>query len=146
MQELIVKNILRQFRIGKRYNGYDYIVHAIGLAFFDERFMSCVTKVLYITIAQNYGTSSLCVEKSIRKVIETIWENDENKILIEKLFGSTYVHNKPSNKEFLWLLYEYIDSFNLIGEIFNFTENLCPISQDTCDVYINIVNTLRNMS
>ena len=55
MQELIVKNILRQFRIGKRYNGYDYIVHAIGLAFFDERFMNCVTKVLYITIAQNYG-------------------------------------------------------------------------------------------
>lgn len=101
MQELIVKNILRQFRIGKRYNGYDYIVHAIELAFFDERFMNCVTKVLYITIAENYETSSLCVEKSIRKVIEVIWENDENKILIEKLFGSTYIFKKPSNKEFL---------------------------------------------
>ena len=83
IHELIVKNILRQLRLGRRYSGYDYIVHALGLMFFEKEFISCMSKVLYLTIARYFKTSSMCVEKNIRNAIDAIWKNEENKILIE---------------------------------------------------------------
>lgn len=145
MYELIVKNILRKFGVGKRYSGYDYIVHAIGLMCFDERFFTCVTKVLYITIAKNFNTSNTCVEKNIRSVINIIWDNPNNKDLIEKYFGLIYTYTKPSNKEFLGLLYEYVKSYDILEEIFHIDKITCPISNEVCDVYSSIVDALRNL-
>ena len=144
-QELIVKNILRQFKINKKYRGYDYIIHAVGLMFFNERFIDCMTKVLYITIGQNFETNSVCVERNIRKVIEVIWDNTENIELIEKYFGASYIYYKPSNREFLCLLYDYVESYNLVIEIFDLKESTCPISQSPCSICMNIVNCFRNM-
>ena len=144
--ELITRNILRQFGIGKRYNGYDYIIHAIGLSFFDERFLNCVTKVLYITIGENYDTSSICVERNIRKVIQIIWDNPDNVTLIEKIFGVMYTYTKPTNKEFLGLLYEYVKSYNIIEEILKINKIICPVSKEVCSVYVNIVDQLRSLS
>lgn len=143
--ELIVKNVLRQLGIGKRYSGYDYIIHTIGLMLFDERFFSCITKILYATVAENYNTSSLCVEKNIRKVIQTIWDNPNNKDLIERFFSSSYIHIKPSNKEFLGLLYEYAKSYNVLEEIFHINKITCPISKQTCCVYERMIDVLRNL-
>lgn len=143
--ELIAKNVLRQLGIGKCYSGYDYIIHTIGLMFFDERFFSCVTKILYATVAENYNTSSLCVEKNIRKVIQIIWDNPNNKELIEKFFGSSYIHIKPSNKEFLGLLYEYAKSYRVLEEIFHMNKFTCPISKETCIVYERMIDVLRNL-
>jgi len=145
MYELIARNILRQFRIGKCYSGYEYVVHAIELMCFDERFSTCLTKVLYITIAENYKTSSLCVEKNIRRVIQVIWDNPDNEELIRKYFGVIYMHTKPSNKEFLGLLYEYVKSYNLLENIFRIDKIMCPISREACGVYANLVDTLRNL-
>ena len=144
MYEMIVRNILRKLGVGRCYSGYDYIVHATGLMFFDERFFSCITKILYATVAENCDTSSLCIEKSIRKVIQVIWEDSDNKELIERFFGSRYIHIKPSNKEFLGLLYDYAKSYNILEEIFHVDKIICPISEDICNVCANIVDTLRN--
>lgn len=146
INELIVKNILRQLRLGRRYSGYDYIVFALGLMFFKKDFITCMSKVLYLTIAQSHNTSAMCVEKNIRNAIDVIWKNEENKILIEKYFGSAYVNNRPSNKEFLCLLYEYVESYDLVMEIFDLTESICPTSQSPCGIYTHIVNYLRGMS
>ena len=144
--ELITKNILHQFGINKTYSGYDYIVHAIGLIFYDERFFSVITKVLYITIAENYNTSNVCVEKNIRNVINVIWYNlDKNKHLIKKYFGVAYVYKKPSNKEFLGLLYEYIRTYQIVDELLQTTKITCPISNKTCFAYTEIVDKLINL-
>ena len=143
--ELIAKNILRQFGIGKCYSGYDYIVHAIGLMCFDERFFTCITKILYATIAENYNTSASCVEKNIRKVIQIIWSNPDNRDLIRRFFGSSYIHMKPSNKEFLGLLYEYTKSYNILEELIHITKTSCPFSKETCRVYENIIEALRRL-
>lgn len=145
MYELIVRNVLRQFGIGRCYSGYDYIVHATGLMFFDERFFSCITKILYATVAENCDTSSTCVEKNIRKVIQIIWDNPNNKELIERFFGFTYVYTKPSNKEFLGLLYDYAKSYNIFEEVFHIDKIICPISKDICSVCVNMVDTIRNL-
>lgn len=144
MYELIVRNILRQLGISKAYSGYDYIDHAVGLIFFDEKFFTCVTKILYITVAENFNTSSLCVEKNIRRVIRVIWNNPNNKDLLERFFGSTYTYTKPSNKEFLGLLYDYAKSYNILEEIFHIDKITCPISKDICSICTNLIDVLRN--
>ena len=143
--ELIVRNMLHQLGIGKTYRGYDYIFHAVGLICYDERFLSSVTKILYITIAQNYNTSGICVERNIRNVIHVIWENPKNKELISKFFGEAYVYAKPSNKEFLGLLYEYVKSYDLLKEIFHSKKTTCPFTEDVCSVYNEIIDTLMNI-
>lgn len=143
--ELIARKVLRQFKIGKCYSGYDYIIHAIGLMFFDERFFHCLTKVLYATIAENYNTSPSCVEKNIRKVIQTIWNNPNNEELIKIFFGPHYIHIKPSNKEFLGLLYEYAKSCNILEELFCVNKFACPISHESCGVYESIIELLSKL-
>ena len=105
------KSILHKLGIGKSYSGYNYILYAVELIAEDESVLSIITKSLYIDIAKEFHTSDTCVERNIRKVIEVIWKKSKtNKTLILKIFGSQYEVYKPSNKEFLELLYEYIKS------------------------------------
>lgn len=144
--EIITKNILKQLGISKTYSGYEYLAHAIGLIFFDERFYTTVTKELYITVAQNCNTSAICVEKNIRNVINTIWANlDNNKDFIVSFFGTCYLRRKPTNKEFIGLIYEYIKLYFSIEEILKKSKIACPISKCTCCVYTEIIGELINL-
>ena len=143
--EFTIKSILHQFGIGKSYKGYDYIVYAIHMILRDESLLQCVTKTLYIDIAKANHTSSDCVERDIRKVIEIIWKhNQENRLLIISIFGLRYSSVKPSNKAFLHLLYEYVKSYNLLEELFHVEKIICPISQEVCTAYNEIVEKLTN--
>ena len=142
--EFTVKNILHQLGIGKSYKGYDYILHAMNMLLRDESLLDCVTKVLYMDIAEAYHTSSTCVERNIRKVIEVIWNrNRENMELIISIFGIRHLSTKPSNKEFLDLLYEYIRSYNLLDELLHIDKVICPISKEVCDAYSNLFKNLK---
>lgn len=142
--EFTVKNILHQLGIGKSYKGYDYILHAMNMLLRDESLLDCVTKVLYMDIAEEYHTSSTCVERNIRKVIEVIWNrNQENMELIISIFGLRHLSTKPSNKEFLDLLYEYIKSYNLLDELLHIDKVICPISKEVCDAYSKLFKNLK---
>ena len=144
--EFAVKSILHQLGIGKSYKGYDYIVYAIHMLLLDESLLQCVTKSLYIDIARAYHTSSICVERDIRKVIEIIWKhNQENRLLIISIFGLKYSLAKPSNKAFLDLLYEYVKSYNLLNELFHVEKIVCPISKDVCNAYKELVEKITNL-
>ena len=143
----ITKSVLHQLGIGKTYSGYDYILRSIDLIMLNEEVLSNVTKILYIDIAKEYHTSQTCVERNIRKVIEVIWKHaDENRLKIQHIFGEKYLTNKPSNKEFLELLYEYIilqDTLkkNLISKAF-----ICPLSKSTCNAFDEILKILIEMN
>jgi len=140
------KSVLRQLGIGKSYSGYDYILYAIELIEQDESILTGITKILYIDIAREFHTSDTCVERNIRKVIEVIWKYSEtNNLLILKIFGSQFETNKPSNKEFLELLYEYVKSHNLLYNLLYVDKMICPISNDTCIAYTKIIETLIDL-
>lgn len=143
---LTAKNVLHQLGIGKTYSGYDYILHGLNLILQDENLLNCVTKTLYIDISKEYQTSSTCVERNIRKVIEVIWKNNqENKRLIVGIFGTRYLKTKPSNKEFLELLYEYVKSRTLLQKLYNADKIICPISNQVCVAYHQIIEQLMNL-
>lgn len=138
------KSLLHQLGIRKSYSGYSYILYAIELIRQDESVLSGITKVLYIDIAKEFHTSDTCVERNIRKVIEVIWKHSEiNRPLIIKIFGNKFGVNKPSNKDFLELLYEYVKSHDLIYKILHTDRIICPISKDICVAYAEIIENLK---
>ena len=141
---LTTKSILHQLGIGKSYSGYNYILYALELIEQDESVLTGITKVLYIDIAREFHTSDTCVERNIRKVIEVIWKHSEtNKSLIIKIFGNKSGVNKPSNKDFLELLYEYVKSHDLLYKILHTDKVICPVSKDVCVAYAKIIENLR---
>lgn len=143
---LTTKNVLHQLGIGKSYSGYNYILYALELIGQDESVLTGITKVLYIDIAREFHTSDTCVERNIRKVIEVIWKHSEtNKSLIIKIFGKKFGVNKPSNKDFLELLYEYVKSHDLLYKILHTEKVICPISKDVCIAYTKIIENLKTL-
>lgn len=145
-ERLTTKSVLHNLGIGKSYSGYDYILYAIELIGQDESVLAGITKILYIDIAREFHTSDTCVERNIRKVIEVIWKHSEtNNLLILKIFGSKFGVSKPSNKEFLELLYEYVKSHDRIHKILLADKFICPISKDVCIAYSKIIESLINL-
>ena len=69
--------------------GYDYIVYGLLLMEEDPHCISCITKFLYIDIANHYGTTWKCVEKNIR-----------NSILYMGLFQRPYAQKSLRQKQF----------------------------------------------
>jgi len=143
LYEDTTKSVLHQLGIGKSYKGYDYILCGIRLISQDESLLHCITKVLYIDIAKEHHTSGTCVEKNMRTIIEVIWRNtQENQQLILNIFGTRYASTKPSNKEFLELLYEYVKSYNILKKAFLVNEVICPITQEVCAAYNELLKKL----
>jgi len=144
--KITTKSVLHQLGISKSYSGYDYILYAFELIEQDENVLTGITKILYIEIAREFHTSHTCVERNIRKVIEVIWKNQQsNHALLLKIFGSHFLESKPSNKEFLELLYAYIQSNNLFEKILHKDNFICPISKDVCIAYTKLVEKLINL-
>lgn len=137
---LITKSILHQLGIGKTYSGYDYILRSIELIMVNEDVLTNVTKILYIDVAKEYHTSQTCVERNIRKVIEVIWNHaNENSERIQRIFGEKHLEHKPSNKEFLELLYEYIKLQDTLKQAILSKPFICPISNTVCNAFDEIL-------
>ncbi len=144
--KLITKSVLHQLGIGKSYSGYDYILNSIDLIMHNENTLNNVTKVLYIDVAKEHHTSHTCVERNIRKVIEVIWNHaEENSSLIVKIFGNKFLVHKPSNKEFLELLYEYIKLQASLKRILMSKHFICPLSNKTCVAFNDILDKLIHL-
>lgn len=144
--DLITKNVLHQLGIGKSYSGYNYVLYAIDLIMHNENILNSVTKALYIDVAKEYHTSKTCVERNIRKVIEVMWSHaEENRALIQKIFGDQYLLHKPSNKEFLELLYEYIKLQETLRRAFLSHQIICPFSNKTCGALDEILEKLIHL-
>ena len=145
-ERFTINSILHQLGIGKSYSGYKYILYAIQLIEQDESVLTGITKILYIDIAREFRTSDTCVERNIRKVIEVIWKRSKtNHFLILKIFGSKFCTNKPSNREFLELLYNYIKSCDVLHNLLCSNKIVCPVSHDVCVAYSKIIENLINL-
>lgn len=142
-----ILDILYNLGIRKMYKGCEYILTGIYFISENENDFSPVTKILYVEIAKKHDTSSLCVEKNIRIVIELIWKQRENVLLMHQIFGSYFLLKRPSNLEFLTSLYEYVKGtaafpntpFPQTPPAFH-----CPISGNECEFCTEfIANVLK---
>ena len=101
--------LLSELGLPLHYRGYQFFRDALVLALEDEEYLFGVTKNLYPTIAKMHRSTAARVERSMRHAIEAAWQNEDG-ALRQRLSGS---ENKPSNREFLTLLYKWISEKRL---------------------------------
>ncbi|MBQ9382613.1 MAG: sporulation transcription factor Spo0A [Ruminiclostridium sp.] len=103
--EYVVTDMIHRIGIPAHIKGYHYLRCAIILSIGDSEMINSVTKLLYPTVAQKYGTTASRVERAIRHAIEIAWDRGDIDVLNE-LFGYT-IHTsrgKPTNSEFIALI------------------------------------------
>ncbi len=133
--------LLSQLGIHKKYKGYEYIISSINYIHRNEKNFTPVTKILYVEIAKEHNTSSLCIEKDMRTVIKSIWAKEDNHEFIIKIFGEYFLFHRPTNVEFLMLLYNHI-KLELDHSVLNFVKDasfLCPTTGNPCEYFMNFV-------
>ncbi len=100
-----IANIFITVGIPAHIKGYQFLREAIKLAMDEPDIINSITKKLYPSIADRFGTSASKVERAIRHAIEVAWNRGkiEN---INGLFGLTVYSNneKPTNGEFIALV------------------------------------------
>ena len=71
----------------------------------DNDIINSVTKVLYPSVAKQYGTTSSRVERAIRHAIEVAWDRGDLDVL-NSFFGYTVQNSrgKPTNSEFIAMI------------------------------------------
>ena len=103
--EAQVTKIIHQIGVPAHIKGYQYLRTAIIMAINDNDIINCVTKVLYPSVAKQYGTTSSRVERAIRHAIEVAWDRGDLDVL-NSFFGYTIqnARGKPTNSEFIAMI------------------------------------------
>ena len=103
--ELMVTEIIHQIGVPAHIKGYHYLRDAIILSVKNSDIINSVTKLLYPTVAKNYGTTSSRVERAIRHAIEVAWDRGDIDVL-NSYFGYTIQNDrgKPTNSEFIAMI------------------------------------------
>ena len=103
--ETQVTKVIHQIGVPAHIKGYQYLRTAILMVISDKDIINAVTKVLYPTVAKQYGTTSSRVERAIRHAIEVAWDRGDVDTL-NSFFGYTVQTDKgkPTNSEFIAMI------------------------------------------
>lgn len=101
-----IKHILRQLGIIKPSKGYFAVIPAVKLAMENPSRMTYNYKEIYLNVAHAQKTSSLCVERNIRTLVERIWKSGNHEYL-DEIF-EVPLKKKPTNSEFIAALVHYL--------------------------------------
>ncbi len=103
--EAQVTKIIHQIGVPAHIKGYQYLRSSIIMVIHDAEVINSVTKVLYPTVAKQYGTTSSRVERAIRHAIEVAWDRGDLDVL-NSFFGYTVQNSrgKPTNSEFIAMI------------------------------------------
>lgn len=100
--EDVISEILVELGMPSHIMGYQYSVYAIKIAVENTDIINAITRGLYPTVAEHYGTTASRVERAIRHGIECAWDRGDLDV-IEKYFGNTIslTKGRPTNSEFI---------------------------------------------
>lgn len=104
-RETAAHRLLRLLGANGGYLGFYYTACAIEIVMqSDESIYQC--KWLYNEVAKRYQTTSFCVERNIRTLVDTIW-NFGNRALLKEIIPYP-VNAKPKNAQFIDGLVTYL--------------------------------------
>lgn len=103
--EAQVTKIIHQIGVPAHIKGYQYLRTAIIMTINNNEIINSVTKILYPSVAKQYGTTSSRVERAIRHAIEVAWDRGDLDVL-NSFFGYTVQNQrgKPTNSEFIAMI------------------------------------------
>ena len=101
---LIVSPLLINLGIPLSLSGHRYLCSAVNIysSLMQTNSRIKITQDIYPAVAHQYGTTSQCVERSIRHAVGICFTRGDLK-LIDKMFGFTIneAKGKPTNGEFI---------------------------------------------
>lgn len=97
-----ISDLLTEIGIPVHVLGYGYLRYALQITIEDISIINSITKALYPTIAQQFGTTPSRVERAIRHAIEIAFDRGNTDTLYS-LFGYSinFDKGKPTNSEFV---------------------------------------------
>lgn len=116
--DTVVTRALIECGVMPHLDGFNYLRAGIVRALEDRGMLRGVTKSLYRDIAKRFGTTPVCVERSIRSAIERAWQRksaEDRRHSFGHLFDT--FQQAPSNVPFLTAVTEYIESQFEKGEM-----------------------------
>ncbi|MCI5838628.1 MAG: sporulation transcription factor Spo0A [Christensenellaceae bacterium] len=116
--ELRISNIFLSAGIPPHIRGYNFLREGVMLAVRQPEVLCNITKELYPSVAEKYGTSPSKVERAIRHAIEVAWARGRIENL-NSIFGvNFYVRgDKPTNGELIALIADRIIQEIHMGKI-----------------------------
>lgn len=107
---LTIREALMRFGVNSHLNGFSYLLEGIYRVLEDRSSLHGVTKVLYPDLAKHFGTTSVCVERSIRTAVDKAWKTgspESRRAYFGDLFdGFT---RSPTNIRFITAIADFID-------------------------------------
>lgn len=103
--EVEITNLIHDIGVPAHIKGYQYLRDAITLVVNNMDIINQITKTLYPTIADKYGTTPSRVERAIRHAIEVAWSRGQVETM-DAIFGYTInsIKGKPTNSEFIAMI------------------------------------------
>lgn len=100
--EAVIRDILLDLGAPDSLNGHAYTVESILMCLLEPKLVHCTIKGLYPMVADKFGTTVSRVERSIRHMIEVMWERADYEVLV-RYFGNTISadRGRPTNSEFI---------------------------------------------
>ncbi|MCD8007177.1 MAG: sporulation transcription factor Spo0A [Oscillospiraceae bacterium] len=107
--EIVVTEMIHMLGVPAHIKGYHYLRAAIIYSIKDPQMLESVTKIMYPTVAKDFGTTPSRVERAIRHAIEIAWDRGDVETL-NSFFGYTVNtgKGKPTNSEFIALVTDRI--------------------------------------
>lgn len=106
----IIREALMRFGVNSHLNGFGYLLEGIYRVLDDRDFLHGVTKVLYPDLAKHFGTTSICIERSIRTAVDKAWKTvsaESRRAYFGDLFDA--FTRSPSNIRFITAIADFID-------------------------------------
>lgn len=97
--ESMTGKIIKAFGIPASVSGYKFVRDSIIFSIEHEHEVYRITKSVYPAIAEKYGTSPACVERSIRSAITSSWRRADRNAIFD-IFGNAD-YGRPTNGEFI---------------------------------------------
>lgn len=108
----LVTELLQSLYCSVHYKGYEYLRHAVLVAWRSGRIDRNVTKLIYPETARFFGVSSGGVERGIRTVAEHMWK-DGGARAFQDVLGITLPERGLTNTELISLLVEYLKAHDM---------------------------------
>lgn len=100
------QRLLRRLGATGNLKGFHYAAYMIQQVTRDPMAVTLITKRLYPATAQRFGTTEKAVERSVRTLVRTCWEQGDRELL-QQLAGG-YLPYRPTNGAFLDITAAYL--------------------------------------
>lgn len=106
------KQTLQQLGVSSESIGYWYTLAALELANKDARALTCVTKRIYLPVAQQFHITPECVEAALRRTVKNVWMYG-NRALLQQIVHHA-LPEPPTSSHFLGQMVAWCEDDALI--------------------------------